>query len=411
MDKQQSRRRFSPEVRARAVRMVIEHRGDHASQWAAIVSIAAKIGCTAQTLRNWVRQAERDQGVQGGATTDDRERMKALERENRELRQANEILRKASAYFCPGGARPPVQAMIAFIDDHRGAYGVEPICRVLKIAPSTYHAHDARRRRPDTAPPRVQRDAVLSVAIRRVFDENFQVYGVRKVWRQLMREGEDVARCTVARLMKTMGLQGVIRGRRVRTTISDKAAPCPLDRVNRQFKAPRPNVLWVSDFTYVATWAGFVYVAFVIDAYARRIVGWRVSRSAHAGFVLDALEQALHDRRPVSGSGLVHHSDRGVQYVSIVYTERLAEAGLEPSVGSVGDSYDNALAETINGLYKAEVIHRRGPWRSMEAVEYATLEWVDWFNNRRLLEPIGNIPPAEAEAAYYAQIEVFAMVA
>ncbi len=295
--------------------------------------------------------------------------------------------------------------MIAFIDDYRGAYGVEPICRVLKIAPSSYHAHAARRRRPDTAPPRVQRDAALRVEIRRVFDENFQVYGVRKVWRQLVREGEDVARCTVARLMRRMGLQGVIRGKRVKTTISDKAAPCPLDRVNRQFQAPRPNLLWVSDFTYVATWAGFVYVAFVIDAYARRIVGWRVSRSAHAGFVLDALEQALHVRRPVSGSGLVHHSDRGVQYVSIKYTERLAEAGLEPSVGSVGDSYDNALAETINGLYKAEVIHRRGPWRSVEAVEYATLEWVDWFNNRRLLEPIGNIPPAEAEAAYYAGVE------
>ncbi|MGA7787959.1 MAG: IS3 family transposase [Xanthobacteraceae bacterium] len=410
MDKQQ-RQKFSPEVRERAVRMVIEHRGDHASQWAAIVSIAAKIGCTAQTLHNWVAQAERDQGRRAGSTTDERERLKALERENRELRQANEILRKASAYFGPGGARPPVQAMIGFIDDHRGAYGVEPICRVLKIAPSTYHAHDARRRRPDTAPPRVQRDAALRVEIRRVFDENFQVYGVRKVWRQLVREGEDVARCTVARLMRAMGLQGVIRGRRVKTTISDKAAPCPLDRVNRQFRAPRPNVLWVSDFTYVATWAGFVYVAFVIDAYARRIVGWRVSRSAHAGFVLDALEQALHDRRPVSGSGLVHHSDRGVQYVSIKYTERLAEAGLEPSVGSVGDSYDNALAETINGLYKAEVIHRRGPWRSMEAVEYATLEWVDWFNNRRLLEPIGNMPPAEAEAAYYADMEEQAIAA
>ena len=295
--------------------------------------------------------------------------------------------------------------MIAFIDDHREGYGVEPICRVLPIAPSTYHAHEARRRRPDTAPPRVRRDAALSVEIQRVFHENFQVYGVRKVWRQLKREGEDVARCTVARLMRGMGLQGVIRGKRVRTTISDKAAPCPLDRVNRQFKAPKPNLLWVSDFTYVATWAGFVYVAFVIDAYARRIVGWRVSRSAHAGFVLDALDQALHDRRPMSGSGLVHHSDRGVQYVSIKYTERLAEAGLEPSVGSIGDSYDNALAETINGLYKAEVIHRRGPWRSLEAVEYATLEWVDWFNNRRLLEPIANIPPAEAEAAYHAMIE------
>ena len=239
-----------------------------------------------------------------------------------------------------------------------------------------------------------------------MFDENFRVYGVRKVWRQLGREGIEVARCTVARLMRTMGLQGVVRGRTVRTTISNAAALCPLDRVNRQFRAPRPNVLWVSDFTYVATWAGFVYVAFVIDAFARRIVGWRVSRTAHAGFVLDALEQALHERRPVRGGGLVHHSDRGVQYVSINYTERLAEAGIEPSVGSVGDSYDNALAETINGLYKAEVIHRRGPWRSFEAVEFATLEWVDWFNNRRLLEPIGNIPPAEAEAAYYAQLEL-----
>jgi transposase InsO family protein len=203
-----------------------------------------------------------------------------------------------------------------------------------------------------------------------------------------------------------MGLQGVVRGKTVRTTISNAATPCPLDRVNRQFKAPRPNALWVSDFTYVATWAGFVYVAFVIDAFARRIVGWRVSRTAHAGFVLDALEQALHERRPVRGGGLVHHSDRGVQYVSIKYTERLAAAGIEPSVGSVGDSYHNALAETINGLYKAEVIHRRGPWRSFEAVEFATLEWVDWFNNRRLLAPIGNIPPAEAEAAYYAQLEM-----
>jgi putative transposase len=301
--------------------------------------------------------------------------------------------------------------MIAFIDDHREAYGVEPICRVLPIAPSTYRAHAARRRDPGTAPARVRRDAVLRGKIRGVFDSNFQVYGVRKVWRQLRREGEDVARCTVARLMRDMGLQGAVRGRRVKTTISDSAAPCPLDRVNRQFQAPRPNALWVSDVTYVATWAGFVYVAFVIDTFARRIVGWRVSRTAHAGFVLDALEQALHDRRPVRGGGLVHHSDRGVQYVSIKSTERLVEAGLVPSVGSVGDSYDNALAETINGLYKTEVIHRRGPWRSFEAVEYATLEWVDWFNNRRLLEPIGNIPPAEAEERYYAHVDGQAIAA
>jgi transposase InsO family protein len=292
--------------------------------------------------------------------------------------------------------------MIAFIDDHRGAHGVEPICKVLPIAPSTYRAQAARRRDPAKLPDRTKRDAALMPEIARVFEENFRVYGVRKVWRQLKREGHDQARCTVARLMRGMGLQGVIRGKPVRTTISDKAAPCPLDHVNRQFKAPRPNVLWVSDFTYVATWSGFVYVAFIIDAYARRIVGWRVSRTAQTGFVLDALEQALHERRPLHRGGLVHHSDRGSQYVSIHYTERLALAGIEPSVGSVGDSYDNALAESINGLYKAEVIHRRGPWRSLEAVEFATLEWVDWFNHRRLLEPIGNIPPAEAEAIYYA---------
>ena len=301
--------------------------------------------------------------------------------------------------------------MIAFIDDQRKAYGVEPICKVLPIAPSTYHADVACRRDPSGLSARARRDAALKIEVRRVFKENFSVYGVRKVWRQLRREGFDIARCTVARLMRDLGLQGVIRGRPVRTTVSDKAAPCPLDLVNRQFHSPRPNALWLSDFTYVATWQGFVYVAFVIDAYARRIVGWRVSRSAHAGFVLDALEQALHDRRPLQGGGLVHHSDRGSQYVSIKYTERLVDAGIEPSVGSVGDSYDNALAETINGLYKAEVIHRRGPWRSFEAVEFATLEWVDWFNTRRLLEPIGNIPPAEAEERYYAMLEQSAMAA
>jgi putative transposase len=301
--------------------------------------------------------------------------------------------------------------MIAFIDDHREAHGIEPICKVLPIAPSTYHAHAAKRADPARLSARAKRDAALKPEIARVFAENFAVYGVRKVWRQLERENVDVARCTVARLMQSMGLQGVIRGKSVRTTISDKAAPCPQDHVHRQFRAPRPNALWVSDFTYVSTWTGFVYVAFVIDAYARRIVGWRVSRTAHTAFVLDALEQALHERRPVHRAGLVHHSDRGSQYVSIKYTERLAQAGIEPSVGSVGDSFDNALAETINGLYKAELIHRRGPWRSFEAVEFATLEWVNWFNHRRLLEPIGNIPPAEAEQRYYAMLEQPAMAA
>ena len=293
--------------------------------------------------------------------------------------------------------------MIAFIDDHRASYGVEPICKVLPIAPSSYHAHVAQRSDPARASVRTQRDAALSVEIRRVFEANFCVYGVRKVWRQLGREDIVAARCTVARLMRAMGLRGAVRGRSTRTTISDCAAPCPLDRVQRQFKAPRPNLLWVSDFTYVATWQGFAYVAFVIDVFARRIVGWRVSTTAQAGFVLDALEQAVHERRPLQGGGLVHHSDRGSQYLAIRYTERLAEAGIEPSVGSVGDSYDNALAETVIGLFKTEVIHPRGPWRSREAVEFATLEWVEWFNHRRLLEPIGNIPPAEAEARYYDQ--------
>ena len=301
--------------------------------------------------------------------------------------------------------------MIAFIDAHRDAAGVEPICQVLPIAPSTYFAHVSKRADPTKASARARRDGELCPEIRRVFDENFAVYGVRKVWRQLGRENVTVARCTVALLMRQMGLQGVVRGKAARTTISDRATPCPANRVNRQFQAPRPNALWLSDFTYVATWQGFVYVAFVIDAYARRIVGWRVSRTAHASFVLDALEQALHDRRPVEGGRLIHHSDRGVQYVSIKYTERLVAAGIEPSVGSVGDSFDNALAETINGLYKTEVIRRRGPWRNLEAVEFATLEWVDWFNHRRLLEPIGNIPPAEAEARYYALLEEPALAA
>ena len=300
--------------------------------------------------------------------------------------------------------------MIAFIDDHRRAHGGEPICKVQPIAPSTDRAQAARRRDPAKLPARARRDAALMPDIARVFEENFRVCSVRKVWRQLKREGHDLARCTVARLMRSMGLQGVIRGKPVRTTISDKAAPCPQDHVNWQFKAPRPNALWVSGdrrssrghFTYVATWPSFAHVAFIIDAYVRRIVGWRVSRTAQTGFVLDALEKALHERRPLHRGGLVHNSDRGSQYVSLNCTERLVQGGIEPSVGSVGDSYDNALAESINGLYKAEVIHRRGPRRSPEAVEFATLEWVDWFNHRRLLEPIGNIPPTEAEALDHA---------
>ena len=289
--------------------------------------------------------------------------------------------------------------MIAFIDAHREGYGVEPICEQLPIAPSTYYEHKARQTDPQRLPPRVRRDRALVPEIRRVHEENFGVYGARKVWRQLHREAFVVARCTVERLMRSLGLQGVVRGRKCCTTIAADSAERPLDHVKRQFQASRPNELWVADFTYVATWGGFVYVAFVIDVYARRIIGWRVARSMRAELVLDALEQALWSRSGVHG--VVHHSDRGSQYLSIRYSERLTEAGAQPSVGSRGDSYDNALAETIIGLYKAELIHRRGPWRHLEAVEYATLEWVDWFNHRRLLEPIGNVPPVEFEASYH----------
>jgi transposase InsO family protein len=279
----------------------------------------------------------------------------------------------------------------------------------LPIAPSTYYEQKAREDDPDRLPERTRRDSSLEVDIKRVWEENFEVYGARKVWRQLNREFIEVARCTVERLMKRLGIQGVTRGAKCWTTISDDALVRPSDLVNREFTATRPNQLWVADITFVATWAGFVYVAFIIDVFARRIVGWRVSRSLHTELVLDALEQALWSR--TGTVGLIHHSDRGCQYLSIRYTERLAEANIDSSVGSVGDSYDNALAETINGLYKTEVIRRRGPWKNIDEVEYATLEWVDWFNNRRLLEPIGNVPPAEYEMMYYRQLEESAMVA
>ena len=291
-----------------------------------------------------------------------------------------------------------------FVDQYRDTHGVEPICEVMQIAPSGYRRHAACQHKPELRSARAKKDDRLIAQVEQVWQANMRVYGADKVWKQMNREGTAVARCTVERLMKRLGLQGVRRGKIVRTTVQDRAVPCPLDRVNRQFKADRPNQLWVSDFTYVSTWQGWLYVAFVIDVFARRIVGWRVSSSMRTDFVLDALEQALYDRQPERQDALVHHSDRGSQYVSILYTERLAEAGIEPSVGSRGDSYDNALAETINGLYKAELIHRRAPWKTREAVELATLEWVSWFNHHRLLESIGYIPPAEAEANYYRQL-------
>ena len=301
--------------------------------------------------------------------------------------------------------------MISFIDMHRSVYGVEPICKCLPIAQSTYYAHLDVRRNPDKLSTRKKRDMMLKPEIKRVFKENKKVYGARKVWHQMLREGYAVGLRTVARLMREMGIRGVIRGKAPQTTFRRKADPCPQDLVKRKFYSSAPNELWVSDFTYVSTWKGYVYVAFVIDVYARYIVGWRVSQTPNADLVLDALDQALHDRRPERNGGLIHHSDRGSQYLSITYTKRLAEAGITPSVGSVGDSYDNALAETIHGLYKAEVIHRLGPWKSVQDVEMETLEWVDWFNHKRLLGPIGNIPPAEAENLYYAALDKNPMVA
>ncbi|HCI0006114.1 TPA: IS3 family transposase [Escherichia coli] len=392
--------RFSPEVRQRAVRMVLESQGEYDSQWAAICSIAPKTGCTPETLRVWVRQYERDTGGgDGGLTTAERQRLKELERENRELRRSNNILRQASAYFGEGGVRPPLEKVMALLDKLREQYGVRPVCSELHIAPSTYYHCQQQRHHPDKRSAHAQRDDWLKREIQRVYDENHQVYGVRKVWRQLLREGIRVARCTVARLMAVMGLAGVLRGKKVRTTVSRKTVAAG-DRVNRQCVAERPDQLWVADFTYVSTWQGFVYVAFIIDVFAGYIVGWRVSSSMETTFVLDALEQALWARRP---SGTIHHSDKGSQYVSLAYTERLKEAKLLASTGSTGDSYDNAMAESINGLYKAEVIHRKS-WKKRAEVELATLTWVDWYNNRRLLGRLRHTPPAEAEKAYYASI-------
>ncbi|EMD1658326.1 IS3 family transposase [Pluralibacter gergoviae] len=391
--------RFPPEVRQRAIRMVLENQNTYNSQWAAVCSIAPKIGCTPETLRIWIRQQEPVDDEQNALTASERQRLKELEREVRELRRSNDILRQASAYFGPGGARPPLEKIMPLLENLSGEHGVGPVCHELDIAPSTYYWHQQRRKCPERRSSRDKRDAVLIPEIQRVYEENYSVYGVRKVWRQLKREGVGVARCTIERLMKALQLRGVTRGKSVRTTRSNKAET-PQDRVNRQFVAERPDSLWVADFTYVSTWQGFAYVAFIIDVFAGVIVGWRVSSTMETSFVLDALEQALWARRP---SGTIHHSDKGSQYVSLAYTQRLQDAELLASTGSTGDSYDNAMAESINGLYKAEVIHRQS-WKTRQDVELATLKWVDWYNNHRLMERTGYIPPVEAEKAYYASL-------
>nr|WP_232110463.1 IS3 family transposase [Nocardia wallacei] len=392
--------------------MFAEIREQHPSEWAAMGAVAELLGVGhPETVRTWVRRAEIDECARPGVTTEESAELKRLRRENAELKRANAILKAASG-FLRGRDRPATALICRFVTEHQGhrevgglVWGVESICATLcelgvNLAPSTYYEY--RKRVPTK---REERDEELKVEISRVHRENFGVYGARKVWLQLNREGHQVARCTVERLMRELGLRGVTRGRVKRTTIADPAAERPADLVQRKFAPAAPNRLWVADITYVSTWSGWVYVAFVIDAYARRILGWRTSTSMTTGLVLDAIEHAIwtRERSGWSVKDVVHHTDRGSQYTSIALSERLAEAGIQPSVGAVGSSFDNALAETVNGLYKTELIKPRGPWRTLDHVEFATAEWVDWFNHRRLYQYCGDIPPAEMEAAHYAQ--------
>ncbi|WP_344016358.1 IS3 family transposase, partial [Kitasatospora atroaurantiaca] len=394
------KRKYPDELRERAVRMVFEIREQTGVRTGSISRVADQLGINREAVRNWVRQAEVDDGKRPGTSTTDAQKIAELEREVRELRRANEILKAASG-FLRAGARPATAEMTAFVDEVREELGVEPVCEVLQFAPSTYYAAKKREGRPSR---RQLRDDELGAEIRRVYDENRQVYGARKVWRQLRREGVEVARCTVERLMRSLGLAGAVRGRTTRTTVADPAAEPPGDLVDRDFTASRPNQLWVTDFTYVATWAGFVYVAFVLDVFSRKIVGWQAAGHKRTGLVLDALEMAIWSRDRDGTAdlhGLVHHSDAGSQYVSIRYTDRLLETGAAPSVGSVGDAYDNALMESTIGLFKTECIKRDGPWRTLDDVEIATLTWVDWYNRQRLHGSIGNLPPIEYETMYY----------
>ncbi|MGW7528494.1 IS3 family transposase [Streptomyces sp. NPDC054783] len=394
---------YPPELRERAVRMVAEIRPNYPTEWAAMKAVAVKLGIgAAETVRTWVRKAEVDAGQRPGVTSEEAAEIKRLRAENAELRRANEILKAASG-FLRGRARPTVETLVAFIDAHRQVFGVEPICRVLtshglKIARSTYYA--AKNRIPSA---RAVRDAELKAQISRVHADNFSVYGVRKVWRQLHREGIPAARCTVAGLMRDLGLQGARRGKKIRTTIRDDSHERAADLLRRDFTASRPNQRWVADFTYVATWSGIVYVAFVVDVYSRAIVGWSAATSKRAKLVLDALDLALwrRDRAGTpAGPGLVHHSDAGSQYTSFAFTAHLLEAGIDASIGTVGDALDNALMESQIGLCKTELIKPRRPWKALADVELATAEWVDWFNNQRLHTAIGDIPPAEHETNY-----------
>ncbi|MFI6631485.1 IS3 family transposase [Nonomuraea fuscirosea] len=397
---------YPAELRRRAVRMVAEVRPDYPTEWATINAVATKLGIgTAETLRTWVRQAQIDEGSRPGRTTDESAELKRLRRENAELRRANEILKAASG-FLRGRARPATHALVTFIDQHAGVFGVEPICRVLTehgcpISTSTYYA--AKNRPPS---PRALRDTELDAHIQRIHADNYGVYGARKVWQQLLREGHRVARCTVERRMRALGLQGARRGKKIRTTTPDPRHERAADRLQRDFTATQPNTAWVADFTHVAAWCGVVYVAFVVDVYSRAIVGWAASLTKHTTLVLDALDMALWRRERTghpAGPGLIHHSDAGSQYTSFRFTTHLLAAGIDASIGTVGDALDNALMESQIGLYKTELIKPRGPWRSLAEVELATAEWVAWFNTTRLHSAIGHLPPEEFEAIYYAQ--------
>ncbi|MEU3084882.1 IS3 family transposase [Streptomyces albidoflavus] len=398
------------ELRRRAVRMVAEVRPDYDTEWAAMKAVAQKLGIgTTETLRKWVRQDQIDAGTRPGTTTEESVELKRLKKENAELKRANEIL-KAAAFFLRGRARPATHALVAFIDEHKGRFGgVEPICRVLtdhdcKIAPSTYYAHHKRQVEPAA---RTVRDRELKTLIQDAYETNYRVYGARKIWRLLNRQGVAVARCTVERLMRELGITGAVRGKKVITTIPDASAERAPDLVDRDFVAPAPNRCWVADFTHVATFAGVVYVAFVVDTFSRRIVGWSAATSKETRLVLDALEMALwqRDRDQLSHQpgGLIHHSDAGSQYTSFALAEHLDRAGIAASIGSVGDAYDNALMESTIGLFKTELIKPGRPWKKLSEVELATAEWVDWYCHRRLHGEIGHIPPAEYETNYYVE--------
>ncbi|MCK9871488.1 IS3 family transposase [Nocardiopsis dassonvillei] len=392
-------RKYPPELRERAIRMAVDARRNPTTRDGAIARVADQLGVNRETLRNWVTQAEIDDGTRPGTTTDQAHKIAELEREVRELRRANAILKSASG-FLRGGARPPTHQVVAYIDLYRQEFGVEPICEVLQVAPSTYYAAKSR-----TPSLRSRTDEATTAKIRQVHTDNYGVYGVRKVHAELNRQGHRVARCTVHRLMRQAGLRGITRGKSPRTTTPAPGPDMRPDLVERAFTADAPNRLWVADITYIRTFAGWVYAAFVIDVFSRRVVGWQVSRSLRTDLALDALEMAVWNRAHVGRriDGLVHHSDRGVQYLAVRYTQRLAEAGAVASVGTTGDSYDNALAEAFHSLFKAELVRNRGPWRNLDHLEIAVAEYVDWFNHRRLHGEIGLVPPAEFEDGFYRQ--------